>query len=209
MNNAQFRNRRHRLIQEMSPHSVAIIAAAPEVLRNGDCHYRYRQNSDFYYLTGFKEPESIAIFFSADSQDKFILFNRPRNQAEETWTGLRAGQEGACKEYGADESYSITEINEIILDILAKADKIYSTLGKNHSFDAQLIAWIKQLRKKERSGINIPTGIEDLENTDPTGQSYFYLTRRPHEHSKGEKHNLVCAGGPEKVLPNEDGQEGK
>src|SRR5690348_15128347 len=84
-----------RLMKEIGNTGVAIIPAAPECTRTGDSHYPYRQDSDFYYLTGFNEPEAVAVLLPGRPQGEFVLFNRKRDPAQETWTGLRAGQTGA------------------------------------------------------------------------------------------------------------------
>src|SRR5512132_42068 len=101
--------------------SVAIIPAAREAVRSHDTHYRYRQDSDFLYLTGFEEPEAIAVI--APSRDKkFTMFVRPRDPEREIWDGRRAGVEGAKKEFGADESFPIVEFDEKLNDILDGAN---------------------------------------------------------------------------------------
>src|SRR6185295_1695600 len=91
---AEFMNRLRRK-------SVAIIPSAREAVRSNDTNYRYRQNSDFFYLTGFEEPEAIAVI-NPSSDTKFTLFVRPRDPEREIWDGRRAGVDGARSEYGAD-----------------------------------------------------------------------------------------------------------
>src|SRR5438105_1188412 len=92
-------------MQRMEPDSIAIIASAPERTRSNDTEYRYRQDSDFYYLTGFNEPESIAVIAPAHAEHKYTLFVRPRDPERETWDGRRAGVEGAVAEFGADKAF--------------------------------------------------------------------------------------------------------
>jgi Xaa-Pro aminopeptidase len=149
-----FQKRREHLMRQMSPKSAAIITAAPEILQGDSSAYHYRQNSDFYYLTGFTEPEAVAVFLSDQDGSKFILFNRPRDNAQEIWTGLRAGQEGACLEYGANYSYPIKDIDEVMPQILANVEHIYCDLGLDVTFDTRLMSWLRQLRKKVREGFN-------------------------------------------------------
>src|SRR5437667_6161347 len=104
-------------MRRMDRESVAIIPSAREAVRSNDTQYRFRQDSDFYYLTGFEEPESIAVIAPA-SEHKYRLFVRARDPEREIWDGIRAGVEGATREFGADEAFTITEFDEQLHDIL-------------------------------------------------------------------------------------------
>src|SRR5262249_42877045 len=104
-----YQERRQKLMAMLPRNSVVIIRAASEAFRNGDVHYPYRQNSDFYYLTGFTEPEAIAVFIPGRKEGVFILFNQAEDPIRKQWTGACVGQENAKKEYGADEAYSIAQ----------------------------------------------------------------------------------------------------
>lgn len=159
---SEFKNRRQQLLNKLGNDSIAIISAAPEYLRNGDADYRYRQNSDFYYLTGFSEPEAVAIFAPGRKEGEFILFNRPRDPAAEIWTGKRTGQEGACQDYGADQAFSIHTLDEKILEIISSYHTIYYPIGREVEFDQRVIGWIKQLKAKVRAGIPTPANLKDF-----------------------------------------------
>src|SRR5215510_14903869 len=98
-------------MRRMSPKSIAIIPGAREATRSNDTNYRFRQDSDFFYLTGFEEPEAIAVV-RQDEEPNYTLFVRPRDPEREIWDGRRAGVEGAKKEFGADESFPIVEFDE-------------------------------------------------------------------------------------------------
>ena len=100
-------------MRRMNPKSVAIIPAAREAVRSHDTNYRYRQNSDFFYLTGFEEPEAIAVI-APSKQKKFTLFVRPRDLDQEIWYGYRAGVEGAVRDYNADEAFITSSSKEIM-----------------------------------------------------------------------------------------------
>ncbi len=155
--------RRQRIMEYMEPDSVAIVVAAPETLRNGDSHYPYRQNSDFYYLTGFSEPEAVALLIPGREKGEFILFNRPRDPDKEVWNGIRAGQEGAVNQYAADEAYAFHDLNRYIIELLEGKRRIYYSMGKSAKFDKRLLSWVNQLRGKVRMGINAPDIIDNLD----------------------------------------------
>lgn len=159
---AEFAKRRQQLIRALGDGNIAIIAAAPECIRNGDVHYAYRQNSNFYYLTGFPEPEAIAVFVPGCSQGEYILFNRPRDTSAEIWNGKRAGQEGARENYGADQSYPIQEFGKVIAELLQNRKQLYYTMGSHLSLDEQLLACVNEIRGKPRTGIAAPTVFVDL-----------------------------------------------
>ena len=114
----EYAKRRKELMKNIGPTSIVILPAAPEAIRSNDTHYPYRQDSDFYYLTGFEEPEAIVILAPKRSAGEFIVFNRPREREKEIWDGFRAGQEGVCKHFGADQAFPITELEKHLPQLL-------------------------------------------------------------------------------------------
>ena len=110
----EFKRRRRALLKQMGRDSIAIVPTAPVRLRNNDVEYAYRPDSDFFYLTGFNEPESVAVLVPGRPQGEYILFVRDRDPARETWDGRRAGPEGATRDYGADDAFPIGDIDEIL-----------------------------------------------------------------------------------------------
>lgn len=149
------------LMRRMEKDSVAIIPGAREATRSNDTHYRYRQDSDFYYLTGFSEPEAIAVIAPA-REEKYTLFVRPRDPEKEIWDGRRAGVEGAKSEYGADAAFPISEFAEKLGDILNGARSLYYRLGAGHAeLDDQVIRQLARLRAMTRKGFNPPYTIID------------------------------------------------
>lgn len=133
-------------VRRMGPDSVAIIPAAREALRSNDTEYRFRQDSDFYYLTGFNEPDAVAVI--APSRDaRYTLFVRPRDREKETWTGRRAGVEGAKERHGADEAFPVEEFDAKLLEILDGAHTLYYRLGSgNPDLDQQIIRQLARMR---------------------------------------------------------------
>jgi Xaa-Pro aminopeptidase len=140
--------------------SVAIIPAAREATRSNDTQYRYRQDSDFFYLTGFEEPESIAVIAPAHEK-KYTLFVRPRDPEQEVWIGKRAGVEGAVSEFGADEAFPVAEFDEKLFEILDGAKILYYRLGVHEDLDQTIIKKIAGTRILNRKPIEMPQTIID------------------------------------------------
>ena len=164
MKHGEFRKRRKKLMDMLGDDSIAILPAAPEKMRNRDVAYRYRQDSDFYYLTGFAEPEAVVALIPGRSQAEFVLFCRERNREQEIWHGTRAGLEGACTDYGADDAYPITDLDDILPGLLENRERIYYTMGNNAPFDQRVLGWVNQVRGKARSGIHAPEQFVSLNN---------------------------------------------
>lgn len=147
-------------MRRMDQNSVAIIPAAHEATRSNDTQYRFRQDSDFYYLTGFEEPEAIAVIAPGREQ-KYTLFVRPRDPEQEIWVGRRAGVEGAKTDFGADESFSIAEFPEKLSEILDGAENLYFRLGAYPDLDNSIIRKIAEMRSLNRKPIHPPRTIID------------------------------------------------
>ena len=140
--------------------SIAIIPAAREAVRSNDTNYRYRQDSDFLYLTGFEEPEAIAVI-APEREPKYTLFVRPRDPEREIWDGRRAGVEGAKTEFGADEAFPIAEFREKLQEFLDGADTLYYRLGVHPDLDEMIINQIARMRAVNRKPIHPPQTIID------------------------------------------------
>lgn len=156
MTKTEFARRRRRLMQMMGKGSVAIIPAAQHARRNRDVEYPYRPDSDFYYLTGFAEPESVAILCPKRKQGEYILFCRERDPKKETWVGPWAGLDGARDAYGADDAFPITDLDDILPGLLENRDKVYYSMGCHPSFDQRVIGWVTRLRERVRAGVHAP-----------------------------------------------------
>ncbi len=147
-------------MRRMDQKSVAIIPSARETTRSNDTHYRFRQDSDFLYLTGFEEPDSIAVIAPGRDQ-KYTLFVRPRDPEQEIWVGRRAGLEGAKSEFGADEAFPIAEFESNLQEILDGAQNLYYRLGVNNELDSSIIRRISEMRAVNRKPIHPPRTIID------------------------------------------------
>ena len=147
-------------MRRMEPNSVAIIPSAREATRSNDTQYRFRQDSDFFYLTGFVEPDSIAVI-QASKDPKYTLFVRPRDPEREIWDGRRAGVDGAKNDFGAEQSYPTMEFDEKLHEILDGAEKLYYRLGVNNDLDDTIIRQVTRMRALNRKPIHPPTTIID------------------------------------------------
>lgn len=154
------RPRLSEFMGRMDQKSVAIIPGAREVTRSNDTHYRFRQDSDFYYLTAFEEPEAIAVITPSREQ-KYTLFLRPRDPEREIWDGRRAGIEGAKSEYGADQAFPIEEFPGKLEEILDGADRLYYRLGVHADLDELIVHTISRMRALNRKPIHPPATIVD------------------------------------------------
>jgi Xaa-Pro aminopeptidase len=158
----EFVARRTRLMQMMEPNSIAIIPAAHEILRNNDTHFPFRQDSDFYYLTGFNEPDAVAVLIPGRAHGAFVLFCRDRDPERELWDGYRAGPEGACSDYGADDAFPIDDLDEILPGLLEGRERVYYAMGRDSEFDRHVMEWVNAIRSKVRSGAIPPGEFLDL-----------------------------------------------
>ncbi|HLR06479.1 MAG TPA: aminopeptidase P N-terminal domain-containing protein [Pyrinomonadaceae bacterium] len=148
-------------MRRMDPKSVAIIPAAREAVRSHDTNYRYRQNSDFFYLTGFEEPEAIAVIAPSEAK-KFTLFVRPRDPERAIWDGYRAGVEGAKADYSADEAFPIAEFDEKLPEILDGPASLYYAFGHaNSELDEKIIRQLTLMRETNRRPLEPPQTIVD------------------------------------------------
>ena len=163
-NRTEFARRRKNLMQQIGHDGIAIIATAPVRQRNRDIDHPFRPDSDFVYLTGFEEPEAVAVLIPGRAQGQFIIFCRERNPKMETWDGHRAGLEGAQALYGADDSFPFSDIDEILPGLMEGREKVYYAMGCNPNFDQQVFSWLSQLKKQQRAGVHAPGEIIALDH---------------------------------------------
>ncbi|HEY6078831.1 MAG TPA: aminopeptidase P N-terminal domain-containing protein [Polyangiaceae bacterium] len=157
-----FSERRARLLSAMHP-GVLVLFSTPTAIRNNDVEHEYRQSSDFFYLTGFDEPDSVLVLSSVADKDKLVLFVRPRDPERETWDGRRAGVEGAMKEFGADAAYPIDELERRLPELLLGAPELTCSIGRHRAQDDVLLAALEGARRRGRRGAVYPTRIVDAE----------------------------------------------
>ncbi len=161
---SEFARRRRRLMDMMEPNSIAIIPSAREVLRSRDTGYPFRQDSDFYYLSGFAEPESVLVLVPGRDHAEYVMFCRERDSQQELWHGRRAGPEGACEHFGADDAFPIGDIDEILPGLIEGRERVYYSMGRSAGFDGRIMEWVKTIRSKEASGAVPPGEFTDLDH---------------------------------------------
>jgi len=164
MNTKEFARRRRQLMRMIGKGGIAILPAALTRVRNRDVEYAYRQDSDFHYLTGFPEPEAVAVLMPGREHGEYVLFCRDRDPLRETWDGRRAGPEGAVRDHGADDAFPIGDIDEILPGMLEHSERVYYTMGLNAEFDQRLLGWVNQLRAAAKSGVTTPTEFVALDH---------------------------------------------
>lgn len=160
----EFARRRRQFMKTMGRDAMAIVAAAPVPMRNNDVEFAYRQDSYFHYLTGFDEPESVAVLMPGRPQGTTLLFVRDRDPARETWDGRRAGPVGARRDYGATDAFPISDIDEILPGLLEGRAKLYYSVGHDREFDQRVVGWVNRLRAEAKQGRHAPHEMVALEH---------------------------------------------
>ncbi|WP_440089433.1 Xaa-Pro aminopeptidase [Pseudomonas fragariae (ex Marin et al. 2024)] len=161
---AEYARRRKALMAQMEPNSIAILPAAAVAIRNRDVEHVYRQDSDFQYLSGFPESEAVVVLIPGREYGEYVLFCRERNAERELWEGLRAGQEGAIRDFGADDAFPISDIDDILPGLIEGRDRVYSAMGSNPEFDRHLMEWINVIRSKAHLGAQPPNEFVALDH---------------------------------------------
>ena len=163
MNQSEFKKRRKQLMQCIGIGNIALISSAGVRVRNRDVDYPFRQDSDFYYLTGFNEPDALAVFIPGRSQGEYILFCREFDEKKALWEGAHAGLEGAIKHYAADDSFPIDDIDDIVSGMLENKTKVFYPMGRDTDLDHSLQEWIRHIRSQSRSGVMAPAELASIE----------------------------------------------
>ena len=154
--------RRRQLMQAAGDGAILILPAAPERIRSRDTHYPYRQDSDFWYLTGCNEPEAVLVLVPGRKHGEAILFCRERDPEREGWDGPRLGPEGAVEALGMDDAYPISDIDDILPGLLEGRRRVHYHLGRDAEFDLKLIGWLNRVRAQARQGAQPPQEFLEL-----------------------------------------------
>lgn len=157
---AEYAQRREQVMAQIGK-GTAIFRSAPAAVMHNDVEYNFRQDSDFYYLTGFNEPKAVAVLAPHHDEHRFVLFVQPKDLEKETWHGYRVGVDAAKTQFGADQVYSIEELDEKLPQYLEKADRIYYRLGRDKGFNDKVLQhWQRLLATYPKKGYG-PIALED------------------------------------------------
>ena len=159
---AEYARRRRQLMRMAGEDAILVLPAAPARVRSHDTHYPYRQDSDFWYLCGFPEPEAVLVLVPGRKHGETLLFCRERDPEREGWDGPRAGQEGAVADFGMDDAYPIDDLDEILPGLLEGRSRVYYHFGRDAEFDLKLIGWDNRVRAQVRHGAQPPHEFLEL-----------------------------------------------
>lgn len=160
----EYARRRRQLMRMMGKDSIAIIPTASEQIRNRDVEHPFRADSDFYYLTGFGEPDAVAVLAPRRSHGEYLLFCRERDPESETWTGRRAGTAGVVSDYDADDAFPIGDIDDILPGLMEDCEQVFYTMGSRPEFDKSVMEWVNRIRQGSRRGARTPDKFVALEH---------------------------------------------
>mgnify|MGYP002639291454 FL=1 len=164
MKSTEFKRRRNQLMKMIGKDNIAIVSSSREQTRNRDVDYPFRQDSDFLYLTGFNEPDAVLVLVPGRKHGEYILFCRENDPLQETWHGRRAGQQGAIETYAADDSFPISDMDDILPGLLEGRQKVFQIMGRYPEFDQKLMGWVNQIKQQSRSGAHVPYEFVSLDH---------------------------------------------
>jgi Xaa-Pro aminopeptidase len=159
---SEYARRRKQLMRMAGDDAILILPTAPARIRSNDTHYSYRQDSDFWYLTGFEEPEGVLVLVPGRQHGEALLFCRERDPARELWDGPRAGTEGAVDSFGFDDAYPIADLDDILPGLLEGRTRVYYHFGRDTEFDLKLIGWVNRVRAQVKQGAQPPHEFLEL-----------------------------------------------
>ena len=159
----EYKKRRNKLSRLIGKDGIAILPIAPYKNRSRDTYYPYRPDSDFFYFTGFSEPDALMILAPGRPEGEFILLVRPKDPLKEIWDGHMEGLIGAKRNFGANQSYKIEDLIKVLAEVLPNRQKIFYTLGNQNDYDKKVIDTFNQVRANQRRGGIVPTEVVSLE----------------------------------------------
>lgn len=200
-NAAELAARRQDVIAALGPDAVLVLPAAPEVIRNRDVHHPYRQASDMTWLTGFPEPDAVAVIAPQRAEGEFVLFCRPSDPEREVWDGYRYGVEGAVEAFGADQAFTVDEIDKTLPGILANRCEVHYPLATDDGLDQRIMRWLRAVRALARTGVSAPTTLVSSdqilhERRLVKSESELATMRRAAQISAAAHRRLLCRARP-------------
>ncbi len=161
---AEFAKRRHHLMELMGEQTIAVLPASTVKVRNKDVDFQYRQDSDFFYLSGFNEPNAVLAIIPGREQGESVLFCKERDPEMEMWNGDIIGPDRAVEQLGVDDAFPIGDIDDILPGLIEGRKKVFYSMGRDATFDAQVMDWINVIRSKVRSGAQPPGEFVSLDH---------------------------------------------
>lgn len=162
LNSAMHLRRRKELINQIGENDIVIVPTSTVKSRSNDVDYQFRADSDFFYLTGFAEPESVAVLIPGRKKGQFIMFCRERDAEREQWDGLRAGLDGVVATWGADDAFPIEDIGDILPGLMEEREKVFTNVGRYPQFDVEVLSWLNKIKAGSRRGGAAPYELVDL-----------------------------------------------
>ena len=156
MDTKEFKKRRKRLMDMIGSDSIAILPTASVTVRNRDVEFPFRPDSDFFYLTGYPEPEAVLVLIPDRKEGESILFCRESDEKMETWHGRRSGLDGAISIYSVDDAFPIEDMDDILPGLIEGHERIFYNMGINQNFDQRVLGWVNQIKDKVRVGAIAP-----------------------------------------------------
>ncbi len=158
----EFSRRRAELMALMEPNSIAIVPSGREMMRNSDVDFPFRQDSNFFYLTGFDEPEAVFALVPGREHGESLLFCRERDPQHERWFGRVSGPERAMQLYQLDDAFPVTDIDDILPGLIEGKDRVYYLMGVDQGFDGRVLGWVSGLRNSKQDGSQPPGELVQL-----------------------------------------------
>ncbi len=158
-----FAEHKEALLQNMANNSVAIISSASLQVRNRDAEFPFRQDSDFFYLTGFTEDNAVLVLIKKADKNEIVLFCQPKVKEMEIWTGFRLGPDAAVEVLGVTEAHPIDDLHQRLPEYMADCGQVYAHWGNNKEWDNKIIHAIEKVKLKVRTGITAPTAMLAIE----------------------------------------------
>ncbi|MCH2190066.1 MAG: aminopeptidase P N-terminal domain-containing protein [Gammaproteobacteria bacterium] len=196
MNKEIYARRRAELLNQVGENDIVIVPTSPERSRNGDVVFQFRPDSDFYYLSGFAEPEAVLVICPNRAQGEFVMFCREKDPFREMWDGRRVGLEGVVEQFGADDAFPYEDMHEILPGLMEEKEKVFTQVGRYPDFDAQLLAWINQIKQNAGQGKHAPYEFVDLSHILHEQR----LFKRPDEINLMRKAGKMTAAGHIKAM---------
>lgn len=193
----EFTQRRQRFFEQMADKSIAIFSANKEVTRSNDTEYPFCQNKNFYYLTGFNEPEAVLILLKTKTPQA-ILFCLAKDPLAEVWHGRRIGEVKAQTDYGFDLCFTLEKLDELVSEYLNETNILYFCRGQNEAFDQRVFQWLDSVKAKSRQGFSAPEKIVDCQRI----VEELRLIKSPEELNIMRKVNVISGKAHQRAMEN-------